>query len=121
MVKNNYSDLKIKKVILRYPKLLQYDLVELESLLSSFKNYEITGQMIQSAPEIFHLDTNDFNNRIESLKSNPFTLVYQKHPRFLILVRDFNISLPRIKYLQEKNLKHATIHTLTTFHNYIEL
>ncbi|XP_001601474.2 uncharacterized protein LOC100117152 [Nasonia vitripennis] len=109
------------KTLLRYPKLFYYDLDDLRTLLYYFKQYNITPQMIQSCYQIFHLSSAEFKRRVEHILSNPFTLVYQTHPRFLVLVRDYHIILPRIRYLQEKNLKFATIYTLTTFHNYLEI
>lgn len=109
------------KALIRYPKLLYYDLDDLRSLLYHFKQYDITSEMIESCYQIFHLSSGEFKRRVEHILSNPFTLVYQTHPRFLMLVRDYHIILPRIRYLQEKNLKFATIHTLTTFQNYLEL
>ncbi|XP_014219654.1 uncharacterized protein LOC106647666 [Copidosoma floridanum] len=119
-LENNFKELDVYKVISRCPKVINYDIGELNSLITYMNKHGITGQMIQSAPEVFNLSSTEFMGRMETLMKNPFTLVYKKHPRFLLLVRDYQISLPRIKYLQEQNIKYASIHSLTTFHNYLD-
>ena len=73
--------------------------------------------MVQRRPKIFSLSSTEFKKRMEFLLNNPYTLFFQNHTRFLTLVVEFSIVIPRITYLEKNKLKYASIQSLTTFHN----
>ncbi|XP_014225284.1 uncharacterized protein LOC106651351 [Trichogramma pretiosum] len=119
VLKNDYPDLSLD-ILKKYPRLLDCNVEDLRKLIAYFKEYDITPNMVWCTHYIFYVSSVEFKRRMEFLSQNPYTLHLMKHPKFLTLVRDFHTILPRIKFLQEKNFKYASINSLTTFHNYSE-
>lgn len=119
ILKTELPDVSLN-IITRYPRLLEYDPDDLLTVISYFNLYKITNRMIETTPQVFKLTSNEIKRRIENLLDNPFTLVFKKHRQFLLLVINFHIILPRLRFLEENNYKFATIYSLTTFHSYAE-
>lgn len=107
-------------ILHKAPNILKYNVLEFQTLMRMFKKYEITAEMVQKCPSIFVLKPDEFLRRVEYVLKNQFTLIYHRHPKFLTLVKLYYVILPRVRYLEEKKLKYATIYSLTTFHNYLE-
>lgn len=121
IVKLEYENLDFKEVVKKYPRVLLIDISDLKRFLKYFRQYDIRPEMIHAFPKIFSLKPNVFVNRIEQLHKMPYTLVYKNHPKFLLLVANFNILEKNIPYLQNKNVKFATITSLTTYSNIEEM
>lgn len=108
-------------ILHKVPNIFRHSVQDVQTFISLFQMYEITGEMIKHCREIFNLNPSEFHRRIVKVLSNPLTAVFHKHPKFLTLVKHYYIILPRLRYLEYKKFKYATVHSLTTFHNYLEL
>lgn len=114
------NNLNVVEIVHKLPRILKKDRKNLSETLRYFKKEGITTEMMQSIPEIFHLSTSEIKKRIAALMEIPMIYVLRKHSRFLLLVSDYHIVVPRIRYLEKENMNVATIHTLTTYKNYYE-
>ncbi|KAJ8684107.1 hypothetical protein QAD02_019899 [Eretmocerus hayati] len=101
------------KILRKYPSILKSDPENLRKLIHTLKKYELTSNIFSYGLQIFKMDAKELVRRVEYLLHNPYTLVFQKHRNFMSLVKCLPLIIPKLNYLQARNHKFTTIHTLT--------
>lgn len=105
------------KIVQRYPPIFEHNLEDLKIIVSFLKDYVGVSKAtsISSIISIFRTTSDELKRRFDYLSKNKFTQDFLKHPKFINLIVLYHSILPRLRYLEEKNLQYATIWSLTSF------
>ncbi|KAJ8926777.1 hypothetical protein NQ314_020827 [Rhamnusium bicolor] len=113
----NLAGADMKKAMRQYPKLIMTSPTNILKIYGILKEFNIEDEIIRKQMNIFHMSPETVKLRLEEINHSPDFKVLLKHPRVLSLVVHHNRAKSRLSFLQQLQLKCASLIVLGTHRN----
>lgn len=111
-VLKEYSDIAgadLKKAMGDYPKLIMVSPKNYVKIYGILKEHNIPDETIRKTMNVFHLSPETVKLRLQEIESVPELRILLCHPNILKLIIHYNRAKSRLSFLQQLELKCASI------------
>ncbi|KAG5868528.1 hypothetical protein JTB14_032275 [Gonioctena quinquepunctata] len=108
------AGMDMRKAMKQYPKLIMTPTKNIIKIYGILKEFNIPDETISNQANIFHMSPETVRYRLEEIEKSPDLRVLLCHPRILKLVVHHNRAKSRLSFLQQLQLKCASLYVLKT-------
>ncbi|KAJ8961175.1 hypothetical protein NQ318_008856 [Aromia moschata] len=110
----NLAGVDMRIAMRQYPKLMMTSPKNILKIYGILKQFDIADEVIRKQMNVFHMSPETVQLRLEGIQSSSDLRVLLKHPRILSLVVHHNRAKSRLSFLQQLQLKCASLIILGT-------
>ncbi|CAH1176044.1 unnamed protein product [Phaedon cochleariae] len=114
---SNLAGANMRQAMLSYPKLFMTDPKNIIKIYGILKEFDIPDEIIRKQMNIFHMSPETVKLRLQEIEKSPDLKVLFSHPRILKLIVHHNRTKSRLSFLQQLQLRCATLSILKTDQN----
>ncbi|CAG9854185.1 unnamed protein product [Phyllotreta striolata] len=108
------AGMNMRQAMWQYPKLIMTPPRNIIKIYGILKEFDISDEIIRKQPNVFHMSPETVKLRLQEIEKCPDMKILFQHPKFLALVVHHNRAKTRLDFLQQSQLRCATLSILKT-------